>query len=829
MGNDAPKCNEVGELLARLSEAGARVDKDDLSLLAKMHGWCESLGEAAGPESAAPLPEVCAAALELTKQLEAIILAEVEDPAATMVEAKATVGKLAEAFGGAPGSLSSGEGAVGEALAAEPAAGAPGAGLTPQDDLAATAGQTATKTPVETLAETPGEPTAPAQFDAGSAEPAYEQLPLEIDEKELEFVGGFVDEAREHIEAIEAALLEVERAPDDAEQIDSLFRPFHTIKGMAGFLNLRDINCVTHEAETLLDQARKGKRTITPGLIDLIFEVVDILKAQLSAVAAYVSVPNGEVVPQPPVVEMIGHLRAVVAGKIEPQTREAGQGSGAQKLGENLVEQGVVAQEVVDFAVSQQQSGKTGKKTGQLLVGMGTASAKQVSKALRPQTEAQNAPAPGTSAPVEQSIRIDTDKLDALVDMVGELVIAQTLVNSSPRIASEAKLVKDVSQVTKIVRDVQELAMAMRMVPIGGTFTKMARLVRDVSRKANKRVELSISGEDTELDKNVTQQINDPLVHMVRNAIDHGVESPEVRRAAGKDEVGHVHLSAFHHAGNIVIEISDDGKGLDPEVLHAKGIEKGIISPDDELTEQQIFHLIFAPGFSTAAQVTDISGRGVGMDVVKRNLEALRGKVEITSEKGKGSTFSIRLPLTLAIIDGMVVRVGDERFIIPTIAIEQSLQPRPEQITTVQNRGEVLNVRGRLVPLVQLGSLFGLSRRRDPCEAMVVIASSDAGAVGLVLDELIGQQQVVIKSLGERFEGLRGISGAAILGDGRVGLILELTGIEAAHRSMSLPLITEEAPPLASDLEVESAAPPVPLEAEVEQMEETAVAVAVVS
>ena len=677
---------------------------------------------------------------------------------------------------------------------------------------------------VETLTETPAEAAGGAQSEPDSAEPEYEQLPLEIDEKELEFVGGFVDEAREHIEAVEAALLEVERAPDDAEQIDALFRPFHTIKGMAGFLNLRDINCVTHEVETLLDQARKGKRTITPGLIDLIFEVVDILKAQISAVATYVGGPTGEAVPQPPVAGMIGHLRAVVAGRIEPQTREAGEGSGAQRVGENLVEQGAVAQEVVDFAVSQQQQGDTGKRTGQMLVEMGTATAKQVSKALRPQSQAA-----GASAPVEQTIRIDTDKLDALVDMVGELVIAQTLVNSSPRIASEAKLVKDVGQVTKIVRDVQELAMAMRMVPIGGTFTKMARLVRDVSRKANKRVELSISGEDTELDKNVTQQINDPLVHMVRNAIDHGVEPPEVRRAAGKDEVGHVHLSAFHHAGNIVIEISDDGKGLDPEVLRAKGIEKGIISPDDELTEQQIFHLIFAPGFSTAAQVTDISGRGVGMDVVKRNLEALRGKVEITSEKGKGSTFSIRLPLTLAIIDGMVVRVGKERFIIPTISIEQSLQPTPEQITTVQKRGEVLNVRGRLVPLVQLGSLFGLSSRRNPCEAMVVIASSDSGAVGLVLDELIGQQQVVIKSLGERFEGLRGISGAAILGDGKVGLILELTGLEAAHRSMSVPLITEEAPLSDFDTDQESAAAQMLPEGGFDQVEEAAALAEVLS
>lgn len=817
MGNEPPKCNDVGELQALLSEAGARVDKDDLSLLAKMHGWCEALGEAAGPGASAPLPEACEAAMTLGKHLEALILAEAQDPAETMAAIKDLVSKLAQAVGATP---RAGE-ADGDANAgAVPAKPAPEKEASSPEPVA----EVAPETPADTVpAEPPVEGAAGAQPDSTPSEPEYEQLPLEIDEKEMEFVGGFVDEALEHIEAIEAALLEVERAPDDAEQIDSLFRPFHTIKGMAGFLNLRDINCLTHEAETLLDQGRKGKRGITAGLVDLIFEVVDILKVQISVVASYVAAPAGGVVPQPPVVEMIGHLRAVVAGRIEPQTREAGQGGGAQKLGENLVEQGVVAQEAVDFALARQQEGKTDKKTGEMLVEMGVANAKQVSKALRPQNQTQRGLTPGASAPAEQTIRIDTDKLDALVDMVGELVIAQTLVNSNPRIASDEKLAKDTSQVTKIVRDAQELAMAMRMVPIGATFSKMARLVRDVSRKANKQVELSISGEDTELDKNVTQQINDPLVHMVRNAIDHGIESPEVRRAAGKDEVGHVHLSAFHHGGNIVIEISDDGKGLDPEVLRAKGIEKGIVSPDEELSEQQIFQLIFAAGFSTAAQVTDISGRGVGMDVVKRNLEALRGKVEITSEIGKGSTFSIRLPLTLAIIDGMVVRVASERFIIPTIAIEQALQPLPEQLTTVQHRGEVLNVRGRLVPLVQFGCLFGLSGRRDPCTAMVVVASSDEGAVGIVVDELIGQQQVVIKSLGERFEGLRGISGAAILGDGRVGLILELTGLEAVHRSLNLPPIAEEAPPSSSDPEVESASAEEQPEAGAGQVKDAAV------
>jgi two-component system chemotaxis sensor kinase CheA len=242
-------------------------------------------------------------------------------------------------------------------------------------------------------------------------------------------------------------------------------------------------------------------------------------------------------------------------------------------------------------------------------------------------------------------------------------------------------------------------------------------------------------------------------------------------------------LNAFHHSGNIVIEIRDDGKGLDPEKLKAKAIEKGIIEPDDELTDEQAYHLIFAAGFSTAAQITDISGRGVGMDVVRRNIEQLRGRVEISSEKGQGSVFSIQLPLTLAIIDGMLVRIAADRYIIPTPMIEQALRPRPEQVTTVQNRGEVLNVRGRLVPLIQVGQLFKYGPRINPTDAMVVMAHTDSGDIGLVVDELIGQQQVVIKALGERFQGLRWLSGAAILGDGKVGLILDPSGVRSAHES----------------------------------------------
>ena len=757
----------VRSLVERLVEVGRGVAVDDLAGLAKIHGSCAELADAAraGDDGAdQPLAKATSA---LSGEVEQLILGEAEDPEAAMARLTEHLSRLVELVGSK---------AEATGASAEPV----------QED-----GDDEARSNADSEASRDQGDVAP---ESAAADPGYVSEPLRIDPHEVELAKGFVEEANEHIEGVEAALLEVEQTPDDPGRIDELFRPFHTIKGVAGFLNFRDINCLTHEAETLLDQGRKGERKVTSGLIDLLFNTVDILKVQIGAISTWLGDPKGDVIPQPPVADMIATLRDVVAGRIEPNARETGPGQPDQKIGENLVEQGAVPEEVVAFGLERQEDEAPDRKLGEVLVDMNAVTPRLVRRALRSRGGAETKPAPptGSATPGEQSVRIDTRKLDTLVDMVGELVIAQTQVSASPNVATEPRLGKAVSQVTKITRDIQELGMAMRMVPIGPTFCKMTRLVRDVSRKANKKVKLAISGEETELDKNVIQQIGDPLVHMVRNAVDHGIEAPAERRAAGKDEEGVVSLSAFHHAGNIVIEIRDDGKGLDAESLIAKGIEKRIVQPDEELTDQQAFALVFAPGFSTAAEITDISGRGVGMDVVRRNIEQLRGRVDISSEPGGGSVFSIRLPLTLAIIDGMIVRVGSERFVIPTIAIEQSLRPRADQITRVQQKGEMMLIRGSLVPLVQLGGLFGLTGRVDPTETMVVIAHTDEGRIGLVIEELVGQQQVVIKTLGQRFEKLRGISGAAILGDGRVGLILEVSGLAAAAHRLR-PAVSESA------------------------------------
>ena len=348
------------------------------------------------------------------------------------------------------------------------------------------------------------------------------------------------------------------------------------------------------------------------------------------------------------------------------------------------------------------------------------------------------------------------------------------------------ELNKKVSHAGKIVRELQNLSMAMRMIPLRGTFQKMARIVRDVGRKLGKEIEFITEGEDTEIDRNMVDFIANPLVHMVRNAADHGIEIPEVRQNAEKPTVGKIRLSAYHSGGDVVIELEDDGAGLDRDKLVAKAISNGVIESDKGMSEGEVYQLIFAPGFSTAQEVTDVSGRGVGMDVVKRNIEAMRGRVEITSELGKGSLFTIRLPLTLAITDGMLVRVGDEKFIVPTINIHLSFQPSKHMLSTVAGKGEMVSLRGELMPIFRLHSLFNVANAMEnPTEGLLMIIADGRRRCALLVDELLGQQQVVAKTLGQGIGKVAGVSGGAILGDGCVGLILDTSEIVALARQNS--------------------------------------------
>jgi two-component system, chemotaxis family, sensor kinase CheA len=383
------------------------------------------------------------------------------------------------------------------------------------------------------------------------------------------------------------------------------------------------------------------------------------------------------------------------------------------------------------------------------------------------------------SAP-ESMVKVTTTRLDALINTVGELVIAQAMVSQdiTKMSGADQRITRNMSHMGKITRELQDLTMAMRMVPIQGVFQKMSRLIRDLARKSGKQIDLKLTGSETELDRNLVEAISDPLIHMVRNAADHGIEDITDRVQAGKTPQGHVELKAYHQAGSVVVEIVDDGRGLNKAKILAKARQAGLIKEDQELTEEETFHLIFAPGLSTAEKVTDVSGRGVGMDVVRRNVEALRGRIDITSVEGKGSTFSIRLPLTLAVIDGLVVKVGAERYILPITSIEQSIRPRREQLSTVQGRGEMCMIRNSLLPLCRLHTLFNVQpRATDPCAALLVLVQDGSRRCCLLVDELLGQQQVVIKSLGEAMAAVPGISGGAILGDGTISLILDVPGL----------------------------------------------------
>jgi len=457
---------------------------------------------------------------------------------------------------------------------------------------------------------------------------------------------------------------------------------------------------------------------------------------------------------------------------------ESEQQTAAPQLGELMVEAGTVTSEEVLEAVVEQETSQKRKKIGEMLVSKGRASAEDVSQALRAQ---RSGVSDRSVAAIKEVIKVDALRLDRLVDMIGELVIAESMVSQSEELleGASAEMTRHVVQLDKITRELQEMGMSLRMVPVKATFQKMARLVRDLAKKAGKQVELVLSGEDTELDKTVVDKIGDPLVHMVRNAVDHGIESNvQERRQRGKRDKGRVELRAFHKGGNIYIEIQDDGRGLDREVILAKGKERGLVRDGETLSDREVFNLVFEPGFSTAKKVTDVSGRGVGMDVVKRNITDLRGNVEISSELGKGSTFSIRLPLTLAIIDGMLLRVGDERYIIPTLSIVGAVRPEREALQSVLDRGETLFFQGRLIPLFAMGRLFGIERaEQDASSGVVIVVEDDGLRVGLIADELLGLRQTVIKSMGDVLGKQDGVAGATILSDGRVGLILDVSGI----------------------------------------------------
>ena len=396
----------------------------------------------------------------------------------------------------------------------------------------------------------------------------------------------------------------------------------------------------------------------------------------------------------------------------------------------------------------------------------------------------------------ESSVRVRTDRLDRLIEMVGELVIGHSMVAQDETVNSGnyPELQQKVNHTAKIVRQMQDLCMSIRMVPLKATVHKIARLVRDLARRRKVMISFIPVGEDTEIDRNMVDLINDPLVHLIRNAVDHGIEPPEERERNGKPREGTLMFKAYHSGGNVVVEISDDGRGLDRDKIIQKAITKGRVQSGQSMSDSEIINLIFEPGFSTADKVTDISGRGVGLDVVRKAVDTLRGRVDVSSEFGKGCTFSVRLPLTMAITDGMLVKVGNQRYILPTVNIDMSFRPDPDALSTVAGRAETVNFKGKLMPIFRLHRLFDIEKAvEDPTCGLLIIIGDGNQRCALLVDELVGQQQVVAKSLGDGIGNVQGVSGGAILGDGRVGLILDPQGIAALARQASNPRAARKA------------------------------------
>ena len=566
-----------------------------------------------------------------------------------------------------------------------------------------------------------------------------------LPEDDLELVADFVGEARDHLAAAERDLLTLESAPDgDAASglVAGAFRAFHSIKGVAGFLNLGQVGSLAHATETLLDGVRDGGVTVGPAVADVALASVDLMKVLIDDVdnARRCGVPLATNASVP---EQVAACQRAVAG----ETPAASERTPAQP----------------------------------------EPTIKPVATPTPTPASMSKSAAPAAGRRDEAQVKVAAARLDALIDTVGELVIQQGIVGRESG-GDTGPLQQAVAGATKLVRELQDLSMSLRMVPVGGAFKRLGRVVRDAAKVAGKRATLEVVGQDTELDRGMADALGDPLVHMVRNAIDHGLETPEERQKLGKPPAGRVTVSAEHRGGAVEVRVADDGRGLDAAAIRLKAVRSGLL-PEAEaamLTDADAFRLIFHPGLSTAASVGALSGRGVGMDVVKQEIDRLRGRVEIASTPGAGSVFTIRLPLTLAVIDGLIVRCGGQRYVLPIPHVERSIKPKPEQICTLHGGGtsgaatEILHVRGALLPFMRLADWFGLTpEREDDGDALAVIVSDAGRRLGVMVDDVVGQEQVVVKGLDEagRRGKVPGAGGAAVLADGTVALILDVPAL----------------------------------------------------
>jgi len=594
-----------------------------------------------------------------------------------------------------------------------------------------------------------GEPQAAEPTAVETINDKTEEVFLIPEDIEIAMVGEFVTECSDLIQMAEGALLDLEETPGDAELINTIFRSFHTIKGTSAFMGLDPVSEFTHWVETFLSMVREGDLEFDRACADISLESIDIINKMLAVVE---HAEGGDPLPKPVRFDgMMKALHEVTEESVSPEKAFLK----AQEAFDKIEEENPIDQETLEAVNG--QAPQNGAAKPEDLNGI----------------QEKNS----GKAESESSVRVSVNRLDRLIDMVGELVIAHSVVAQDEAIPKDSDLQKKVNHATKILRELQDTSLTLRMVPMKATFHKMNRLVRDLSRKAGKKVKFTTQGEDTEIDRNMVDVISEPLIHMIRNSLDHGVETPEERDKSGKNETAHILLSASQEGGKVVIKIQDDGRGIDKDKIYNKAVEKGLIDTDKKLSEKEIFNLIFLPGFSSAEKVTDLSGRGVGMDVVRRSIEQLQGKVDVHSELGSGTTITIELPFTLAITDGMVIRIGEQRFIIPTINIDMTFRAEDRDVFTIMGNSEQVSFRGLSIPVVRLHRLFEIDGAvENLLEGTLLVIKNNNKKYALLVDEVIGQQQLVGKSI-NMMAKMDHISGGAIMGDGRVGLILDTVAL----------------------------------------------------
>ncbi len=587
-------------------------------------------------------------------------------------------------------------------------------------------------------------------------------MELELDLSD--FYPAFYEEAAEHLSSMEESLLKLERNPESAGLIATIFRGAHSIKGGSGMVGLQDIADFTHGMENMLDLMREGEMTTTPDRVALLLRATDTLGRLINATQEGCAVP-----------EEIDAIIAEVEAQIHGNSTHGATADAVEAVAEANEEPTGAPKE----AVSEIESASVLKPEEERL---------ELTKTEAP-VNAGAAPAARShgASSESSSIRVSVEKVDELINLVGELSIVQSMIDQAVRdqgLGTTPVLQESLQSLQRSTRELQERVMSVRMIPVATLFRRFPRVVRDLGALTGKQVSVEISGEDTELDKQVIEQLSDPLTHLVRNAIDHGIEPPEDRVKLGKPAEGRLRLSACHEGGNVILDVQEDGRGLNGELIRRKAVEKGLIRPEENLTPEQVRSLIYLPGFSTAAKITDISGRGVGLDVVKQNIEKLNGSIHVNSEPGKGTHFRIQLPLTLAILDGLTVQVGDEVYILPMLSVVESFRPKEADVVRVVGQRELVMVRGETIPLIRLHDVFGTTARHsDPCRGLVVMVEHLQQRVGLLVDDLLGQVQAVMKSLDRNYRKVDGLSGATILGNGSIALILDVAGLVQLSRT----------------------------------------------